>query len=356
MQFFGFARVQRLLFRVAELPAHLQGEGAGTEAHWKFRNKACGPTRRRAAASNLMSMTSSEILPGWKRILLLAGCAGLAMLLSASISAAQEQAGPAGATTDPNALARDVLANEVQAQKDDQSLWSYRQTEGSGAKTKVYFVCQVRNGEIRRLAAVNGEPLSPSQERAERARVRKLTSNPEQVRENAKKQHDDAVQGRNLLAMFPKAFLFENDGEENGLVRLRFTPNPAFHPTSRASEAFHHMEGTMLLDARAKRLAEIHGVLTSEVKFWGGLLGHLDPGGTFEIVQRDVGGGFWEMISLHVNMNGKALLFKTITVRQHEDYTDFERMPENITLQQAAERVESEPAQTPEAASNSTHP
>lgn len=301
-------------------------------------------------------MKSSEILPGWERILLLAGCVGFAMLLSGAGSKAQEQGGPPSAAADPNAFAREVLANEIQAQKDDQSLWSYRLTEGSGAKTKVYFVCQVRYGEIRRLAAVNGEPLPPSQEKTEAARIRKLASDPEQVRENAKKEHDDTVQGRNLLAMFPKAFLFEDDGEENGLVRLKFTPNPAFHPTSRASEAFHHMEGTMLLDARAKRLAEIHGVLTSEVKFWGGLLGHLDPGGTFEVVQRDVGGGFWEMVSLHVNMNGKALFFKTIAVRQHEDYTDFERMPENITLQQAAERVKREPAQVPEAASNSIHP
>ena len=92
----------------------------------------------------------------------------------------------------------------------------------------------------------------------------------------------------------------------------QFRPNPAFHPTSHESEVFHYMEGTMLVDRKQHRLAALEGRLTSEVTFWRGVLGHMDKGGTFVVRQRNVGGGHWEMTSLDVQMDGKALFFKTI--------------------------------------------
>lgn len=66
----------------------------------------------------------------------------------------------------------------------------------------------------------------------------------------------------------------------------------------------------MLVDPRQNRLAEIDGRLVTEVKFWGGLLGHLDKGGTFTVKQEDVGGGHWQMVELNVQMSGRALLFQ----------------------------------------------
>ncbi len=49
------------------------------------------------------------------------------------------------------------------------------------------------------------------------------------------------------------------------------------------------MAGVMLINNRNKRLAELSGKLISEVKFGGGILGHLDKGGTFEVKQGDGG-------------------------------------------------------------------
>jgi hypothetical protein len=99
------------------------------------------------------------------------------------------------------------------------------------------------------------------------------------------------------------------------------------------------MEGTMLVDGNAKRLIEIDGRLTSKVKFAGGLLGHLDEGGTFRVQQRDVGAGHWDMVLLDVHMDGKALFFKTISVREKETYSDFHEVPANLTLRQAAQAL-----------------
>jgi hypothetical protein len=72
------------------------------------------------------------------------------------------------------------------------------------------------------------------------------------------------------------------------------------------------------------------------VKFGGGLLGHLDQGGEFYVRQAEVEPGCWELITMTVNMKGKALFFKTIGVQQTEHRLAFHRVPDNLTPAQAA--------------------
>ena len=55
------------------------------------------------------------------------------------------------------------------------------------------------------------------------------------------------------------------------------------------------MEGTLLLDSEHKRIAGIDAKLTNEVKFDGGLLSHLDKGGTFSVRLQEVTAGYWEI-------------------------------------------------------------
>ena len=67
------------------------------------------------------------------------------------------------------------------------------------------------------------------------------------------------------------------------------------------------MQGTVLVDAEQRRLSAIDGKLTSEVKFFGGLFGHLEKGGTFNVEQKEVSPQVWEVSVMHVHMSGKAL-------------------------------------------------
>jgi hypothetical protein len=97
------------------------------------------------------------------------------------------------------------------------------------------------------------------------------------------------------------------------------------------------MEGTLVVDAEQKRLVEINGHLTSEVRFLGGLLGHLDKDGTFCVKQQQVGVGHWDLRLMSVQMNGKALFFKTITVLEAKSLLDYKPLPPGATLQQAAD-------------------
>jgi len=72
----------------------------------------------------------------------------------------------------------------------------------------------------------------------------------------------------------------------------------------------------------------------------GGLAGHLNRGGTFSVQLENVAPGDWEVKSLNVEMNGKALLFKIITVREQDNYSNYTPIPPDTTLAQAAERLQ----------------
>jgi hypothetical protein len=243
-------------------------------------------------------------------------------------------------TESPNedALVRDVIHNEIESQWRDSSLWCYREQQQEDSKpNQTLEVCQTKDGDLERLVAVNGRELDSAERRGEDERIQYLISHPEQLRAKQKKEREDGEQERNLLKFFPEAFHFQCQSESGNLVTLQFRPNPYFRPSTRASQVFHHMEGTLVVDAQQKRLVEINGHLTSEVKFLGGLLGHLDKNGTFQVRQQEVGEGHWDLTFLSVHMNGKALFFKTITVLEKKTLFDYRPVPRGETLQQAAD-------------------
>jgi hypothetical protein len=280
-------------------------------------------------APGFLLKTSLLILIG-----LILGCACIPLARSAGAEDVVIKPGVSAAE-----LAREVVLNELNAQDLDKSLWQYRQVREEDGKTKVLEVVETNDGEVHRLLAVNGNPLSGKERQNEDRRIQKLLANPDEFRERQKNAARDAEQERKLLKMLPEAFLYayDGDGGEDGLIKLKFQPNPEFHANGHESELFHHMEGVMLVDPRQKRLAEIDGQLLSEVKFWDGILGHLDKGGTFRVEQKDVGGGHWEMVELDIRMSGKALFFKSISVHEKQTDSDFRPLPDNTSLKQAAE-------------------
>ena len=237
-----------------------------------------------------------------------------------------------------DSLVRDIIHHEIEAQLHDNSLWCYREQQQEDSKpSKTVEVCQSKDGDLERLLAVNGRELNAEQTRNEEQRIRQAVSHPEQLRAKQKKEREDGEQQRNMLKIFPEAFHFEFESESGNRVMLRFRPNPAFRPATRAATVFHHLEGTLALDVRQKRLMEINGRLTSEVRFGGGLLGHLDKDGYFFVKQQEVSPGHWDLTNMNIHMSGKALLFKTIAVTEKKTVLDYQPLPHNASLQQAAD-------------------
>lgn len=242
-------------------------------------------------------------------------------------------------TVDPDELVREVMQNEIQAQTREDDLWSYRElTRGKGREQLVEY-WETKDGTLRRLLAVNGHPLDARQRQAEDRRIQKLLRSPDALHEAQKKEKADAEEERKFLNLFPRAFRYELQSRSGDLATLEFRPNPDFEPSGLEAHALAALEGTMVVHVKQKRLVSIRGHLTREVELFGGLLGHLDQGGTFSVVSEEVAPGDWEVKSLSVEMNGKALFFKTIAVHEEKSYSNYSRVPSDTTLAQAAEHL-----------------
>jgi hypothetical protein len=138
-----------------------------------------------------------------------------------------------------------------------------------------------------------------------------------------------------MLKLLPQAFLWTNTGEKDGSFVLHFKPNPEFQAPDWESRVFAAMEGDMRVDASEHRIVSLKGRMIRDVKFFGGLLGHLKAGGTFDVERRKTGGNEWQITETHVHIQGQALLFKSISENEDNVKAKFKELPGDISLRQA---------------------
>jgi hypothetical protein len=241
-----------------------------------------------------------------------------------------------------NDLVREIVRNELKALDQDHTCWMYRLETEKGGTRDVLEVAETKQGDLTRLIAKGGQPLSAEQRAEEDKRTEAFINNSQQQKRRQQEQNEDIRKARQLLALLPDALNFSFAERNGDTAKLNFQPNPAFHPPSRAAHTFQEMEGQLIVDEKQKRLMEIHGHLENAVHF--GILGHLDPGGTFDVRQQEVAPNHWEITFLKVNMKGKALFFKNIDVQQHEMRSDFRQVPETLTLSQAKDLLQKQDA------------
>src|SRR6202158_5778473 len=235
-----------------------------------------------------------------------------------------------------NELARKVVANELKVQDKDHVRWMYRLEKEESGKKQVQEILETNNGSLSRLRSIDGRPLDAKQQKKENQRTQRLVSHPDEQRKLQQASNKKAEQGGRLFKILPEAFVFDYAGRQGNLVTLTFRPNPNFQPPSLEARVLHSMQGELTVDIKQERLAALNGQLMEDVKFGSGLLGHLDKGGKFEVRQTEVVAGQWEMTTLGVDMKGKALLFKTIGMYETENHSDFQRVPNDLTLAEAA--------------------
>jgi hypothetical protein len=193
--------------------------------------------------------------------------------------------------------------------------------------TTVRQLVETPNGVLGRTIEKDGHPLTPEEVKAEDDRVNRLLD-PEQMKAKAKEQREDEERTVKMLRSIPDAFIFTYDGNEtavNGdhLVKIKFTPNPDFDPPSRECLVFEGMQGNMVVDASALQLAKIDGTLFRDVTIGWGIIGHLDKGGRFVVEQQEVYKGHWDQTHMILDFTGKALIFKSIKIKEDSTAWDF---------------------------------
>jgi len=233
-------------------------------------------------------------------------------------------------------LLQRVVATELKAQADDHSHWEYQSTSRASGKNELKEVIQSKQGEVDAVLSIDRQPLTPAQQRAEIGRIQHLVHDPHEQRKRLRDQQHDSQETEHLFKVLPQAVTARYGKPDGDLTELDFQPNPSFRPSSHEEKVFHAMAGKIWIDTKKQRLARIEGHLTHSVKFGGGLLGYLDKGGQFRVTQSEVAPDHWEITSLHVEMKGRILFFKTIGEHEDESRSNFHRVPDNLTIAQAA--------------------
>jgi len=233
----------------------------------------------------------------------------------------------------PAQLVREVVYNEMHDHQ-AHGFWRYWIQRHSPTETRLEEQIETADGPITRLALRNGRPLNPDEQQAEEKRFQHLLrSQWEQAQQRQGYAEDEARIGK-ILVLLPDAFLYEDDGEENGCRRLRFRPNPSYPAHSIEARIFHAMAGKIWLDSRLKRLARLDGQVQENVDFGFGLLGRLYKGGWFQLQRTPVGPNDWKTQRLEIHMLGRALLLKNFSKETSETRGGFAPVPASMNLAQ----------------------
>jgi len=258
------------------------------------------------------------------------------------IAAEFSQSASSGAPISANDLVRAIVANELKPQGESRGRWMYRVEREQQGKKKAKEVVQTGQGSLHRLVAVDGQPLSAKEQQEEKERIGNLVRNPAEQQKLEQTRKKDAEQCKAFFKMLPDALTFIFASRDGDVIKLNYRPNPSFQPPSREARVFHEMEGELWVHETQRRLVRIRGQLVADVNFAGGLLGHLEKGGHFNVEQRELSPGQWDLTFMEVDMKGKALFFKTIDVNEKEYRSDFRTVPDGLTLAEAAEILSNE--------------
>jgi hypothetical protein len=201
-------------------------------------------------------------------------------------------------------------------------------------------VVETTAGKVRMLVAEDGQPLSGSHLVAEKARLTEIAAHPDAFQRQEQTRKNDEQHAKEMLDLLPKAFLFVNERQDGEFVRIDFKPNPDYSPQSMEEKVMHGMTGSMLVDQRAARLHELEARLPEDVNIGFGLLATIHAGSNFSTTRDPVPGNEWKTAVVDTDINGRAILFKSIGKKEHVEHSEFRQVPMNMTLPQAVKMLE----------------
>jgi hypothetical protein len=226
-----------------------------------------------------------------------------------------------------------VVANEL-ADREKLRKWICRIDKQAGKQTLTEVQVETKVGPLYRLLAIDGTALNPDQRQQDDARIGRLMKDPRPLLKLKQAQDEDELKLEKLMSLLPAAFVYEYDGVEGNLLRVKFRPNPDYTPPTYEARVIHSLAGTILIDAEQKRLTKVAGQLMNRVEFGYGLLGRIDSG-TVELGRVPVAPQQWKTAFIHIHFSGRLAVFKSINKEQYERRSDFRVVSSDLTLSDA---------------------
>jgi hypothetical protein len=258
------------------------------------------------------------------------------LVLSVSIVQAQS----------PQQIIQQAVNIERVADQNDHSNWVYLEEIRKPKEHLLQWVGGTQQGSVARVLEKDEQKLPESRQREI---IQAFLHDTKAQKKQVSEANHDYQQIDDLLKLLPIAFIWTETGVTPTNTSLHFEPAPNFHPPTREARVFSTMTGDLVLDNQQHRIYKVSGHLIHDVNFGGGLLGKLKERSSFSLQQDQVGPSLWELTTFHVDLEGNALLFKSISLQQDDERTRFQAEPPTLTLDQAAATILSQPDVSPAA-------
>ena len=236
---------------------------------------------------------------------------------------------------------RQTVAHELSAtDMSGQYMYRVREETPQGSETRV--MVEAREWAISRLILKNGQPLPPTLRQWDEERLRSLLTNRARLVKLQTEKHADDARVHRVFQALPDAFLYQLAGAEKDsagreLALVTFRPDPDFRPRSTELRVLQGVEGAMLIDPVAERFVRVEAKLSRDVDFGWGIFDHISRGGSLLLEQQVVWRDQWAITTLALRYTNRRLLLITSRVDSVTKASDFRRMPDDLTLQQALE-------------------
>jgi hypothetical protein len=195
---------------------------------------------------------------------------------------------------------------------------------------KTYAVTMLFGSPYQRLVAVNGRPLSPTQQQEEQkkfedAKAQRQGESKEERSQRIAKYQAERARDQTMINQMTAAFNFRLIGDRtmNGhtVYVLKATPRKGYRPPNRDSEALTGMEGTLWIDHDTFQWVKVEAHVAHPVMIEG-FLAEVEPGTKFELEKQPVSEGLW--LASHFSMQSRARILRLIPRSGQEDDTYFD--------------------------------
>ena len=247
---------------------------------------------------------------------------------------------------DPRALLSTLMNNEqgASAHRGRYTYMSEERSDRTGGHLWLEKVVETVPGRVRMLVAEDGHPLSPDRVAAEKARLAQDAAHPDAFAQREASKQNDEQHARSMLALLPRAYLFDPPQIEGDYLKIHYKPNPGYQPQSMEERVLHGMNGVVVIDRNMMRLRELEGRMDADVSLGFGPFAIIKAGSNFSTLREHVDGPDWKTETLHTDFVGRALMLKTLARKEDLKRWGYRKIGDNLSVADAVTLVEQEPA------------
>ncbi len=202
----------------------------------------------------------------------------------------------------PVEWAQAAAAEEQHAiEYDKNSLLRYKVSRTDAKGRVVRQVVESRQGSVARLLQRDGQPLTTTENDAERERLQAILDEPDAFLRHMHREDGSRAYATELLRAMPAAMLWSYTPGQPQLpdfagteVVLDFTPDPNYKPGGLVEETLTGIAGRVWVDAATRNVLRMEGRTLHAIDFgWGGVLARVRQGGTVALDQRPAASHRW---------------------------------------------------------------